>query len=76
MAALEAVTFAHTFGITHGPCVRTEVNGQIVEENVGTQLTDRKHFMPYSIPAYLSQIYGTAPATQARRCAQVCAGWT
>ena len=52
---------------TQFPCVvDVDVNGQPIQEHVGTYLTDTKHILPYSIAVYASQIYGTAPAAQGK----------
>ncbi len=57
-----AATFTTTF-----PCVKdTDVNGEGIQEHVGTYLTDTKNLLPYSIAVYNSQIYGTAPAAQGK----------
>ncbi|PSL52219.1 ABC-type phosphate transport system substrate-binding protein [Saccharothrix carnea] len=52
---------------TQFPCVvDVDVNGQPIQEHVGTYLTDTKHILPYSIAVYVSQIYGNAPAAQGK----------
>ncbi|MEU7525175.1 substrate-binding domain-containing protein [Saccharothrix sp. NPDC042600] len=52
---------------TQFPCVSdVDVNGEPIQEHVGTYLTDTKHILPYSIAVYLSQVYGTAPAAQGK----------
>ena len=52
---------------TQFPCVSdTDVNGQPIQEHVGTYLTDPKQILPYSIAVYASQVYGVAPAAQGK----------
>ncbi|CCH28433.1 hypothetical protein ABZ816_29040 [Actinosynnema sp. NPDC047251] len=52
---------------TQFPCVSDiDVNGEPIQEHVGTYLTDTKHILPYSIAVYLSQVYGNAPAAQGK----------
>ncbi|MGI5501367.1 hypothetical protein [Lentzea sp. CA-135723] len=52
---------------TQFPCViDTDVNGEPIQEHVGTYLTDTKQILPYSIAVYASQIYGNAPAAQGK----------